>query len=76
MRGDTVAVIINPFLVAPTGAYVDSWSYSGHGWQFKPSEDIRVTALGVYDGGPNNVSDGLLADYSVGLFTMDGTLLV
>ena len=75
--GGTVAVTIDPATVYPSGAYTDVYNYSGVGWQFTPSQDIRVTALGVYDGGPGNVSDGLNGSRTVGLFLLlDQSLLV
>jgi hypothetical protein len=64
------ALTIDPASVFPTGTFVQGTEYSAIGWEFTPDQDIMATRLGVFDGGPGNVSDGFSTAIYVGIFEL------
>lgn len=64
------SVIALEFTTEPT----DDWHWSGAtiGWQFSTSTDLNIESLGIWDKG----GDGLSDSHQIGLWKLDGTLLV
>ncbi len=57
---------------APTLDYLVSGTNGIAGWSFTATQDLYVTALGIYDHDPDKKLEGT---HSVGLWTADGTLV-
>ena len=70
----SVALTASPLLASPVAGIefgTVGWSYYGQytmGYEFRPTQDILVTHLGVYDHG----ADGLVASHGVAIWKSNG----
>ncbi|MCP3959345.1 MAG: DUF4082 domain-containing protein [bacterium] len=71
IAGLPLAAAADTIAFAPTvGGLIESNTMT-FGFEFEPTEDIAVTALGHYD----HADDGLVAAHQVGIFNLDGSIV-